>query len=281
MITRTYPRRGVPAFGLCLCTLVGTASLLATSSTSASARPEEPTAIQSPQASPLKIASIKVIGNKGVRTKDILAMAKLKRGDSLTPEKLKEAQENIAKTGFFGFKSNTLEEAVNISQEVKGEEVHLLIKVDENPVIKGVEIIGTGPLRPEQVVKVLTIKPSLVYNPLRFQKDALAILELYNKRGYRAYLLPDCFPTQVNVLNIQLLVTKIAEINIRGTTHVPAETIHNLLKVKAGDYFNVKRLLEARRRLINSKYFNEVDITEKDMGPGRLGITLDLKDAEK
>jgi len=62
------------------------------------------------------------------------------------------------------------------------------------------------------------------------------------------------------VASVREVVSRIAEVKLSGTTRVPAETIHNLLKVKEDDYFNIKRLLEARRRLIKSNYFNEITI---------------------
>jgi outer membrane protein assembly factor BamA len=222
---------------------------------------------------PAKIVGIRVTGNKHIATDAILAAAQLKIGETVTVEKLTEAQSRIFDMGVFGYKSATLDESVNfVTQETRESEAHIIIKVEENPQIRKIEFIQPQPLRPDQLRKILTFKPGSVYNPKIMARDAMRLEEDYAKQGYIAAVSET---TMVDgVVRITLVVAKVAEIKIIGNKRTSTRIIMNLLRIKPGDYYNTEKRIEGLRRLHNADLVDQVNGSEAYKWPGRISINI-------
>lgn len=230
------------------------------------------------QETPPKIVSIEVVGNKHISTETILAAAKIKVGDPIDKEAIKEIQQRIGDTGYFGWESDgDIDKAIHITSDGSAGEARLRIAVRENPLIKKIELVNTGPLSASKLRPLLTLQPNSVLNITQIQKDALALKDAYNKQGYIAIVASaDFSQDQTGLLRFSLLAVRYAEIKLTGQKRVPSRTIHNLLKLKPGDYYNINTLLEARRRLHNTGYFEEVVVTETPVSPDTRALTFSL-----
>jgi outer membrane protein insertion porin family len=244
------------------------------------------TAPQPPQTQPggqppvqagLTIGEIIITGNKVLNSEAIIIFSGHKVGDPCNNQVLAEMQENILKTGYFGLlHSNTADEAVNIRTEENNPpdgKCKVIIAVDENPKIVSTQIEGSGPIKPEEIQKLITQTP--VYNPGQFARDAITIQEAYEKQGYAA-VISDVNPDEQGVLKIGIVVARVAEIKVAGNRKTKKKVILREMQTKEGDYFNVNTLLEDRRRLTNLDLFEEVGIAESNLGPGRIGLTINV-----
>ena len=54
--------------------------------------------------------------------------------------------------------------------------------------LRAFSLTGTGPIKPDDVLPLLHLKPGGAYNDKQFLLDALDIVELYRKKGYLATL---------------------------------------------------------------------------------------------
>ncbi len=145
--------------------------------------------------------------------------------------------------------------------------------MDENDTIKAISITGAGPIKPTEIKKLLHIGPKSVYNFVQLSEDVVAIQKLYQSQGYSAIFAPDTGPDakRPGVLNLLLVVARVAEIKITGNHWVKSQVILREMKTRVGDYFNVDR-----RRLFRLNLFDEVEVTERPLGPSRIGLTINV-----
>ncbi|MDE2127809.1 MAG: BamA/TamA family outer membrane protein [Armatimonadetes bacterium] len=230
-----------------------------------------------------KIGEIDVTGNKTLSSAFIIAASGHKVGDPCTDETLSEMQTNIYRTGFFGFHSADPADAVKVSSQENNPPngfCKVLIEVDENPTIKAVNITGSGPIKPEEVRSLLHIDLThgAVYSEDQLGRDLQDIQDLYNKRGYLMAPAQDTGPDPKNpsILNVSLVVARVAEIKITGNHKTRSRVITREMHTKQGDYFNQFTLDRDHARLLNLDLFDDVIPAVRNLGPGRVGVALSV-----
>jgi outer membrane protein insertion porin family len=254
-------------------------SLLALSSSNVVAQANQtipPNAALQPLA---RIGKIIIIGNKTLNAETIIAYSGHKIGDPCTDRTIDEIVTNLNKTGYFG-EHTTEENAVRVHVEENNPSnglCNVIIEVDENDTVKSVSISGSGPIKPDDIKKLIHIKPGTVYSYSQFSNDGIDIENLYRQQGYSAVVSDVAFdPNNPGVLNVTILVTRVAEIKITGNRRTKARVILREMKTKVGDYFNVNTLNKDRQRLYNLDLFDEVTPEDRTLGPGRVGLTISV-----
>lgn len=242
------------------------------------AAPQPPPAAGEPH-----IGSIIVQGNHTLNAAFIIAASGHKVGDPCNDQTLSEMQTNIFKTGYFGMHSADQEEAVRVSAQENNPPNGLctvVIQVDENDTVHFVNITGSGPIKPEVIRPLIHIDQThgTVYSEPQFDRDISDIQALYQSKGYILGVSEDSGPDPKNpgVLNLVLIVDRVADIKINGLHKTKRTVIIRELQTKLNDYFNQFTLDHDRVRLLNLGLFEDVDPAENLLGPGRIGVTINV-----
>ena len=225
-----------------------------------------------------KIAEIVVVGNKSFNSLAIVGFSGHRVGEPFTPALLDEMQTNVFNTGYFGFNEGFSKDAVKVSAETlkNDKEIKVVIEVDENPKITKVLVSGSGPVPAAEIDKM--VRRTTVYNPAQFGRDVQDIEERYGKAGYLATISADSGPDPVNpsVLNVSLIVVRLTEIKLARNVKTKNKTVLREMRLKVGDYYNRETLKKDVGRLYNLNLFEEVIPQERDLGAGKIGLTLSL-----
>ena len=224
------------------------------------------------------ISEIIVVGNKTLSKTYIINASGHNVGDPCNADVLTDMRTRLFATGYFGGHSVHEEDAVRVtSLEKEKGKCQVTIEVDENFTITGIQLTGTGPIKPDDVLPLLHLKPGGAYNDKQFYLDALDIVELYRKKGYIATL-QDATPDEKGVLNVTVVVTRVAEIKIVGNHKTRRNIILRVMNTKINDYLNVSTLDRDRINLINLDLFEPGGVNPSDypLGVGRVGITINV-----
>jgi outer membrane protein insertion porin family len=264
----------------------GTSAELLRSLTQQAATAQTPKPLVPPAINAPKIGEIIVLGNKTLNKEFIILASGHKVGDPCTTETLLDMESHLFATGLFGLlTANPEEDAVKISSE----EIQppnglckVIIQVEENPTVQNINLTGTGPIKIDEVMPLISFKlpkpgqPGSVYSVNRFRRDVVDIQELYNKRGYVVTIGQDVGVDEKGVLNVPLVVTRVAEIKIVGAHKTKRYVITREMNTKVGDYYNTNTVLKDRVRLLNLDLFDDVTPSEYPVGPGRQGLTINV-----
>lgn len=272
----------LPGFGIGLLyfSMTGAGAQAATQQPTAAQPPQPQTA--APQPGVLTIGQFVIIGNKTLNADTIIAFSGFKVGDPCNEKTLDQIATNLAKTGYFGYHSSSPDEYVRVRAEENNPsngKCKVIIEVDENDTLTKVSVSGSGPIKPEDVLKVVSIKPRtdapVVYNANTFINDVTAIQNLYRNQGYIASLTGKSGPEN-GTLVIDILVARVSEIKITGNRRTNKKVILREMQTKEGDYYNVFKLNKDRQRLYNLDLFEDALPQERDVGPGRIALTISV-----
>ena len=240
-----------------------------------------PPLVVAPPVDPLapKIAKITVVGNKAFNSIAIVGFSGHHENEPFTPAVLDEMKTNIFNTNYFGYNEGFSQDAVKVSAETlpNSRDVNIVIEVDENPKIAKIIPSGSGPISGDEIVKMVHI--TNVYNPAQFGRDVQDIEDRYGKAGYLATISADSGPDPVNptFLNVSLIVVRLTDITFAPRVRKTKDkTVLREMKLKKGDYYNRETLKKDVARLYNLNLFEEVIPQERDLGPGKIGLTLSL-----
>ncbi|HLV79656.1 MAG TPA: POTRA domain-containing protein, partial [Chthonomonadaceae bacterium] len=247
-----------PAFGQAADTPAQTAAPKPAAPDPAQTPQAQPPPAQNPMPAGSRIGEIIVIGNKTLSSAYIIAASGHKVGDPCTDQTLSEIQTNLTRTGYFGEHSTDMTSAVRVHSEEYNPpngQCKVIIEVDENDTIRSVNITGSGPIKPEEVQKLLHInlQSGTVYNEEQFARDFQDIQDLYRRQGYIVIPAQDAGPDPKNpsVLNVDLIVARVTEIKIAGNHKTKTRVILREMRTKVGDYYNENTLNRDVLRLYN------------------------------
>ncbi len=229
-----------------------------------------------------RIGEIIVLGNKTFSTAYIIAASGHKVGEPCSDRTISEMKTNLYMTGNFGARSGDPDIAVRVRSEEPNPPTGLckvIIEVEENDTIKGINIIGSGPIKIEEIQALLHFtKDKTVFNPNQFLRDTTDIQDLYNRRGYAIAFGQSTGIDEKNpgILNVEIVVTRVGEIKIVKNHKTKKRVILREMKTKAGDYFNRNTLNGDIRRLLNLDLFDDVTPADTDMGGGKIALTISV-----
>ncbi len=229
-----------------------------------------------------KITGFIVRGNKTLNQTFIIDASGAKIGDIFTSDLQYKMVQNLTRTGLFraGYTNST------IPVQVQSEEPNppngtctVVITVEENPTVKNITITGSGPIKPDVIMKYLAnIKPGTVFNAANFAQDDQNIQALYNQEGYLAAISQDLTITSDGVLEVPLIVARVASLKIVGLHKTHKYVVTREMQTKVGGYFNQKFLRDDQRALLDLGIFKSVIPSAYQMGPGQIGITLTIEE---
>lgn len=148
-------------------------------------------------------SNVGIYGNKHFTSKDILSMANITKTSGLTIKDLEDARARLLASGYFK----------SVISNNNPEKPSLV--VEENPVIKGIQIHGNSAYTIEQIKSLLTNKEGQILNVVALQRDAEKLKEAYQKSGYAVAGIQGFEMDDNNILHVQMLEGIVRKIEIR------------------------------------------------------------------
>jgi len=207
-----------------------------------------------------RISSIEVKGNRVLNATFIIAASGLKAGDRATPTALLEAQKRILQTGNFGMRRvDHPEDSVKVTvADVNSatNEGKLVIQVEENDVVKAVNITGSGPIETKEIIAQIQTYANVVLNINTLRADVERIQKYYDSKGYMANVSEEGFGLTNGILDIPIVVGKVGLVTVSKSRKVSRKVkwaeheVHKALK--PGNYYN-RYVFEALMRKLENK----------------------------
>ncbi|MFN4151944.1 MAG: POTRA domain-containing protein, partial [Candidatus Sericytochromatia bacterium] len=203
----------------------------------------------------IKVTDIVINGTE--RKESALIAMFIKKGDSVTPNQIREDLQRIFGLGYFA--------DVQATKESFLDGFRIVVNVIENPVLKDVEVFGNTIVKTETFHDVFNNQVGKIIN-LNDVKESIELLrKAYTEKGYEAVSIsPQLLADGRIFFNINEGV--IEEIKLTNTGETKPEIVMREIRQKAGDIFNIATMREDLRRVYNTNFFENVDIKP---GPGK------------
>ncbi len=244
-------------------------SVFVAAANTANASPQQPP--------PPKIADIIVLGSNKINKTSVLATSGLKVGDPLTQDLLDKAKRQLLQTGNYGGHKTDPNDGIVIKAEIEENNAKVVIEVDENDVVRGIQITGSGPIPVKTIQNLLSTKEGLVLNMPTLQQDVVKIRNIYDEKGYQAFVDPDNVGMKDGILNIPIVVGKISNIKLTGLKKTRPFVVLREMQQKKGQYFNIAQIKRDLTAILNTDLFENV---EPGFGypppPGNVELNLNI-----
>jgi len=185
-----------------------------------------------------KITAIEVRGNEHVSTEKILAVIRSKVGDVLLKPRLRSDVQSIYEMGFFN--------DVKLDTPYYAGGIKLVFRVQENPIVSEITIIGNKIVPTEKILELIQTKVGSILNMRTLNADLSEINYYYNEAlGY------ELKPTHIKNVNFTSkgeLVLAIQEgmvvkkVDVTGSSLFPEKELQGMVKMKPGELFNTKQV---------------------------------------
>lgn len=205
-----------------------------------------------------KVVSVGVTGNSSVPDSDIMAVVKLKPGDTLSADKVQQDMRAIYELGsFFDVVSNFTE----VPEGVK-----VVYTVMENPALKSITIKGNTKVSTDKIKSMLTVTPGTVLNTRALNDNARIIETYYHDQGWVLARVSDVAMSPGGDLTITINEGMLEGIAVKGNEKTKTHVITREMKVKPGEPFNAKDAKRSMQKVYNLGYFEDVNMK---LNPGK------------
>ena len=123
------------------------------------------------------ISKVDVKGLEKISKEEVLKNVQLKEGDQFIPQQAIDGAQKIFQTGLFASVEPSVDREANNT-------VAITYIVEENPIVKDIEITGNTLFTEAQLEKALGIKEGEMLNGNLLNPDNNGIVKLYTKEGY-------------------------------------------------------------------------------------------------
>lgn len=205
-----------------------------------------------------KVTSVSVTGNSSVPESDIMAVVKLKPGDTLSADKVQQDMRAIFELGsFFDVVSNFTE----VPEGVK-----VVYTVMENPALKTITVKGNTKVSTDKIKSMLTVTPGKVLNTKALNDNARIIETYYHDQGWVLARVSDIAMSPGGDLTITISEGMLEGITVKGNEKTKTHVITREMKIKPGEPFNAKDAKRSMQKVYNTGYFEDVNMK---LNPGK------------
>lgn len=201
------------------------------------------------------VKEIVVSGNKQLSREAILAAMATKVGQAFSATTLEQDKQTLQDQGYF--------QAVDTrSKQLDDGTWQVFVTVSEFPVIKEIRILGNTVVTRDEIVKAMPLKQGQLYNTKQATPSAIAIRDLYSKKGYFVAI-EDLGPLidAPEVLNVSILEFKVNSIKILGLSKTRERVIRRLLRTRPGEIYNVRKWeKDVGRVFYSTQWFEDVNV---------------------
>lgn len=216
-----------------------------------------------------KVAQVVITGNQNLNKDTIANVVKLAPGAQYSKEAVDKDKAAINAMGYFS--------AVSVRTEETPDGVRVIYDVVENPTIKDIKIVGSGPVSEESLLKLMRTQPNQVLNTVTLNVDIEAVQRYYRDQGYFAYVTEDIgIDRETGVLTIPILVHTVQAVDIVGNKKTREYVFLREMKTKPGEVFNKKTLKDDVARIYNLDVLEDIQTPKIEPGAeiGRVAIAI-------
>ncbi len=204
------------------------------------------------------VTSITVTGNTTVPEATIMEAVKLKPGEALTADKVKQDMQAIYELGTF------FDVVSNFNEVPEG--VQVVYTVMENPVLQEIIIKGNTKVSSDKLNSMLTVKTGSILNSKALNENVRSIEEYYHDQGYILTKVSDVAMGTGGVLTITINEGMLEGIEVKGNEKTQTHVITREMKLKPNQPFNVKDAKRSMQKVYNLGYFEDVNMK---LNPGK------------
>jgi outer membrane protein insertion porin family len=204
------------------------------------------------------VTSITVTGNHTVPESTIMGAVKMKPGEALTADKVKQDMQAIYELGTF------FDVVSNFNEVPEG--VQVVYTVMENPVLQDIIIKGNTKVSSDKLNSMLTVKKGSILNSKALNDNVRAIEQYYHDQGYILTKVSDVAMGDGGVLTIAINEGILEGIEVKGNEKTKTNVITREMKLKPNQPFNVKDAKRSMQKVYNLGYFEDVNMK---LNPGK------------
>lgn len=204
------------------------------------------------------VTAVTVTGNSTVAESTIMNAVKVKPGDALAADKVKQDMQSIYELGYF------FDVVANFTEVPEG--VQVVYTVMENPVLTDIVIKGNTKVTTDKLRGMLTVSKGSVLNSKTLNDNARAIEQYYHDQGYILAKVSDVSMASGGILNITINEGTLEGIQVKGNDKTKSYVITREMKLKPGEPFNAKDARRSMQKVYNLGYFEDVNMK---LNPGR------------
>lgn len=204
------------------------------------------------------VTSVSVTGNTTVAEKTIMDVVKVKPGETLTADKVKQDMQAIYELGTF------FDVVSNFNEVPEG--VQVVYTVMENPVLQDIIIKGNTKVSTDKLNSMLKVTKGSILNSKTLNENVRAIEQYYHDQGFILTKVSDVAMGTGGVLTITINEGVLEGIQIKGNEKTKDYVITREMKLKPNQPFNVKDAKRSMQKVYNLGYFEDVNMK---LNPGK------------
>lgn len=204
------------------------------------------------------VTSVDVTGNSTVATKAVMDVVKVKPGEVVTADKIKQDMQSIYELGYF------FDVVSNFNEVAEG--VQVVYTVMENPVLQDIIIQGNTKISAEKLRSMLTVSKGSILNSKVLNDNVRSMEQYYHDQGYILTKVSDVAMSPGGVLTLTINEGMVEAIQIKGNEKTKDYVITREMKLKPNEPFNVKDAKRSMQKVYNLGYFEDVNMK---LNPGK------------
>ena len=204
------------------------------------------------------VTSVAVTGNSVIAEKVIMEVVKVKPGDVVVADKIKEDMQAIYELGYF------FDIVSNFNEVPEG--VQVIYTVMENPVLQEVVIKGNTKVTSDKLNSLLTVTKGSILNSKALNENVRAMEGYYRDQGYILTKVSDVAMSPGGILTLTINEGMVEAIEIKGNDKTKDYVITREMKLKPNQPFNVKDAKRSMQKVYNLGFFEDVNMK---LNPGK------------
>lgn len=212
------------------------------------------------------VTKVLIEGAKNEDPNKLADVLKMIGGTKFTKEGLQDDVRAIYETGWF-YDVKPVFTAVP-------EGVQIVYQVEENPILKDLNIEGNTKLSTGTIKNALNLPMGKVLNSRDVNVGARKVESLYSQEGYILAKVSDVRMTDDGTLNVQVAEGVIEDYRVKGNTKTKDYVVTREMRMKKGEPFNAKLARRSMQKIYNLGYFEDVNIR---LNPGQMPNTVSVE----
>jgi outer membrane protein insertion porin family len=229
------------------------------------------------------VDKVTVQGARRIEEAVVLAAIGLRRGERLSPEKVRRDLKAVYDTGFFD------DVVVDLADAGDGKVVVRFL-VDEKPAVRDVNIVGNKKIDEDDIREVLDVVAFAVLNEQKVAEAQREIRELYVEKGFYLssvevrydQVTDDQVDVTFDIIENRKVVVQ--RIDFAGNAHIPSSKIKRFMQIKEGGFVpwltstgNFRSdLLEVDQQTVQAVYLEE-GYLDVQVSPPRVYLSPDKR----
>ena len=198
------------------------------------------------------IVAIRVEGNTNINSQLILSAVSISLKETFNQEKIKSDIKSIFDLGYF------TKVWVDTKQYPDG--IELIFKVEENQILKEIEIQGNTQMTTEEIQSAMILVPGQVMNWKIFQNDLGRIKALYSNNGYMITAIDGTDFTSDGILKFTIHEGIVEQIKIEGTEKTKDYVLLRELSFETPSKFDFSEIKKSMRAIYNLGFFDDINM---------------------